>query len=225
MSYTDLKEIFASYGIFGVILSVVVFAVFIKPELFKNIKDLFTKNNVSILETQLSNHVVFSQFDFWMVQKIPTLNFKSKFRNLVFRDYLTIYLKAYKSNIESFINSKKYETLDNNQFWNSISELLNNITKEYEAEMVLIGIPALVIEKMKHRNNDYGQLIRNLAKGISESEFYKSDKNRLKMYSILNIIYPIIEGSIFQSEDVCTVLNGELTGKTYKGETEINIHG
>ena len=90
--------------------------------------------------------------------------------------------------------------------------------------MVSIGIPALVIEKMKVRNNDYGQLIRNLAKGISESEFYESDKNRLKMYSILNVIYPIIEGSIFQSEDVCTVLNGELTGKTYKGETEIKMH-
>lgn len=223
MTLVDWKSIFASYGMLGVIAIGTIYVIFLKPELFKTAVGIFKKNTVTISDTQLANHVVFSQFDFWMIQKIPTLNFKTKFRNLVFRDYLSIYLKVYKFRIEEFVKSKKYETLDNNEFWNSISELINTITKEYESEMLALGIPVLVIEKMKLRNNDYVELIRNLAKGISESEFYKSDKNRLKMYSILNVIYPIIEGSIFHSEDVCTVLNGELTGMTYKNETEIKM--
>ena len=224
MTLIDWKSIFASYGIFGVITIGSIYVIFLKPELFKTIKELFKKDTVAITDAQLANHFVFSQFDFWMIQKVPTLNFKSKFRNLVFRDYLAIYLKVYKFQIESFVKSKKYETLDNNEFWNSISELINNITKDYESEMLSMGIPILVIEKMKIRNNDYVELIRNLVKGISESEFYKSEKNRLKMYSVLNVICPIIESSIFHSETVCTVLNGELTGMTYKGETEINMH-
>lgn len=223
MTLIDWKSIFTSYGILGVIIVGLIYIIFTKVEWFKEVLGLFKKSTVAISDTQLSNHVVFSQFDFWMVQKIPTLNFKTKFRNLVFRDYLAIYLKVYKIHIENFVKSKKYETLDNNEFWNSISELINTITKEYELEMSTIGIPILVIEKMKIRNNDYVELMRGLIKGISESEFYKSDKNRLKMYSVLNIICPIIESSIFHSEVVCTVLNGELTGKTYKNETEIKM--
>ena len=224
MTLVDWKNIFADYGVLGVLAVALVYGFFTKPEWFKSTINVFKKNTVTISDAQLANHFVFSQFDFWMIQKVPTLNFKTKFRNLVFRDYLSIYLKVYKFQIESFVKSKKYESLDNNEFWNSISELINNITKDYEAEMLAMGIPSLVIEKMKIRNNDYVELIRSLVKGISESEFYKSEKNRLKMYSVLNVICPIIESSIFHSEVVCTVLNGELTGMTYKGETEINMH-
>lgn len=222
MSLTDFQTIFSDYGILGVIFAAIVGLIYTKPETLKTVKKLFD-SNVIITDTQLVNHTIFSQFDFWISQKISTLNFKSKFRNLVFRDYLTIYLKVHKQKIEEFVKSKKYESMHSEEIWNSFSELFDNIAKECETRMIDIGIPILVIDKMKLENSDYIELMRKLIQGISGSELYKSNKNKLKVFSVLNIICPVIESSIFHSEVVCTVLNGELTGMTYKGETEIKL--
>ena len=222
MTIIDWTTLFKTYGWIGVMVVALAYIAFQKPQYFKTVINVF-HNSAVISETQLTNHVVFSQLDFWIIKKVPTFNFKSKFRNLVFRDYLTIYLKTYKYRIEEFVNDKKYEDLDNNEFWNTLAELFNSISKEYEAEMSDSGIPLLVIEKMKTYDSNSVELMMKLIKGVSQSEFYKSEKNQLKIYSALNIICPIIENVILHSEEVCTVLNGELTGMTYKNETEIKL--
>jgi hypothetical protein len=46
--------------------------------------------------------------------------------------------------------------------------------------MVESGIPSIVIEKMKVKNNDNILLTIDLVEGICSSPFYNSEKNRLK---------------------------------------------
>ena len=82
------------------------------------------------------------------------------------------------------------------------------------------GIPKIVIEKMKSKNNDTITLTIDLIEGICNSQFYTSDKNFLKLYSILNIILSVLENTISNSENVCNSINGALKGLTYDGKTE-----
>ena len=82
------------------------------------------------------------------------------------------------------------------------------------------GIPDTIIEKMKVKNNDTLSLTIDLIEGICNSNFYSSDNNLLKAYSILNILLSILENTISHSESVCDSINGELKGFKYKGFKE-----
>ena len=227
MNFSDWQTIFSKYGILGVIFIGVLAIAIYKPDWYKKLFKLFklSKKDKSVIsESQISNHLIFVHIDFWLYHKIPTFNFKTKFRTKVFRDYLSIYLKIYKTNIESFVNDKHFQNWDNSEFWKNFLDLLNSIGEEYESEMQREGIPALIIEKMKVKNNDSVTLMINLIKGVSGSEFYESEKNFLKVFSILNIILPILENTILHSDEVCNSINGDLSGLIYKGETEPQTH-
>ena len=221
MNFSDWQTIFSKYGIIGVIFMCFIAIVIYRPNWYKKIFDFFKKKDKSaISESQISNHLIFTHIDFWLFHKVPTFNFKSKFRTKVFRDYLTIYLRVYKTNMEEFVKNKQFEKWDNSEFWKNLLDLLIIISEKYEAEMNREGIPPLIVEKMRVKNNDSVTLMVNLIKGVSGSEFYDSEKNFLRVFSILNIILPVLENTILHSDEVCNGINGDLGGLTYKGETE-----
>jgi len=75
---------------------------------------------------------------------------------------------------------------------------------------------------MKAKNNDTIQLTIDLISNVSNSQFYESDDNLLKVYSILNIILSVLENTISNSEFVCNSINGQLSGlTTFDGGKEI----
>jgi hypothetical protein len=78
-----------------------------------------------------------------------------------------------------------------------------------------VGIPKIIIEKMKVKNNEMINLIIDLIEGISNSSFYDSENNLLKVYSILNIILSILENTISSSDSICNSINGQLKGLTF----------
>jgi hypothetical protein len=94
-------------------------------------------------------------------------------------------------------------------------DLLNKIIYDYERQMFDAGIPNIVIEKMKVRNNDTINLTIDLIEGICGSNFYDSDNNYLKVYSILNIILSVLDNTISNSESTCDSINGQLAGMTF----------
>jgi hypothetical protein len=91
-------------------------------------------------------------------------------------------------------------------------DLINKIVYDYEKECEEMGVPKIIIMKMKAKNNDTITLTIDLIESISNSQFYESDKNFLKMYSILNIILSVLENLISSSENVCNSINGQLKG-------------
>jgi hypothetical protein len=78
----------------------------------------------------------------------------------------------------------------------------------------------IVIEKMKIKNNETIKLKIDLIEGICSSQFYSSDKNLLKVYSILNILLSVLENTISSSESICNSINGALKGLTFDGKKE-----
>jgi len=174
----------------------------------------------SISESDITNHDIFDYIDFWMYSKVPTFQFSTEYRTVVFRKYLTIYLRNYKKNISNLVTSKEYQTMDQAQITQAMLKLLNNIVYDYEKEMRDVGLPQIVVDKMKLKNNDTITLTIDLIEGISNSQFYQSEKNLLKVYSILNIMLSVLENTISNSEEVCDSINGQLKGLSFEGKVE-----
>jgi len=238
MNFTDLVTLIEKHGIKGVIISAFLFGIYtlIKSECFGTLMgkvsdwfiDKFMSNKVKSVESSvrkinvsdIQNHDILNYIDFWTYSKVPTFQFSTEYRTAVFRKYLTIFLKNYKKNIEKFVSDKSYETMDEPQILKEFLNLINHTVYDYEREMVEVGITPIIIEKMKVKNNDNILLTIDLVEGICSSPFYDSDKNLLKVYSILNIIMSILENTINGSEAICNTINGQLKGMSFEGKTE-----
>ena len=221
-------EMLAKYGWKGMALAIVLIILwnFLKSKYVMDLWGKFTdkvvvfflKNKVKelptkvISESDITNHDIFNYIDFWTYSKVPTFQFSSEYRTFVFKKYLSIFLKCYKKDLSEFVNAKDYQTMDQSELWRSLLNIINKIVYDYERECEEAGVPKIIIMKMKAKNNDTIQLTIDLIEGITNSQFYESEKNLLKMYSILNIILSILENLISSSETVCNSINGQLKG-------------
>jgi hypothetical protein len=175
---------------------------------------------VAITEVEIINHDIFNYIDLWQFSIIPTLNFSTDYRTVVFRKYLKIYLQKHKENLSKFITDAKYKDMPESELWKSFLQLINDIIHDYEKEMSHQGIPDVIIEKMKVKNNDTLSLTIDLIEGICNSQFYGSENNLLKVYSILNIMLSILENTVSGSANVCNSINGQLAGLEMDGRKE-----
>jgi hypothetical protein len=175
---------------------------------------------IKVTESDVINHEIFNHIDFWLYSHIPTVEFSTKYRTVVFRKYLHIYFKAYKDTLHIFVNSGNYKKMDDSELRQALMKLITDTIYKYESEMALIGIPPVIINKMKAKNNDTLNLTIDLINSICDSRFYNSENNLLKVFSLLNIILSILENTIANSVEVCDSINGELKGLSMDGFTE-----
>jgi len=238
MSITEITSLIDKYGSKGAIFAILLFllvAIFntkwfskMVSGLSDNFVDRFmrkgTKESLlqvrNINDSDIIHHDIFNYVDFWMYSKVPTFQFSTEYRTVVFRKYLVLYLKSYKKNISDFVNDGDYKEMDDAKLSTTFMNLINKIIYDYEREMVEHGLPLPVIEKMKVKNNDTITLTIDLIDGICSSQFYSSENNYLKVYSILNILLSVLENTITNSESVCNSINGQLKGMTFGGKKE-----
>lgn len=240
MTIKDIELLLESSGVKAPILSIVlfIFILLIKSEWFNKIltriTDFFVENFMkrktkdmplykSISESDITNHDIFNYIDFWAYSKVPTFTFSTEFRTVVFRTYLSLYLKSYKNNIFKYVSNKEYQDMDNAKLSTSLLNLINTIIYDYERESKEIGVASVIIEKMKIKNNESISLTLDLIEGVCSSQFYTSDKNLLKVYSILNILLSVLENTISGSELVCNSINGQLNGLSFNYNGRIII--
>jgi len=239
METQELYKLLSAYGIRGLLFGIILFTIgtIIKTSWFSDwwskatdkIIQFFIKKKVKeipngeISESDIINHDIFNYIDFWTYSKVPTFQFSTEYRTVIFKRYLTIFLKCYKKGLSEFVQNRDYHNMDQSQLWKNLLELINKIVWEYEKECEEANIPKIIVLKMKSKNNDTITLTIDLIESISNSQFYESKKNLLKMYSILNILLSILENTISNSQSVCNSINGQLKGlviieggKTYK---------
>lgn len=233
----DMINIFEKYGFRGLIFVFLVVIVYgiaksnFMSKILTKISDKFIEwflkdktkdvgNVKTITESDITNHDIFNYIDFWSYSKVPTFQFSTEYRTAVFKKYLTIYLKSYKTNIYQFVTSKEYQGMDSAKLTTTLLNLINSIVYDYEKGAEEVGIPKIVIEKMKLKNNETITLTIDLMEGVCSSQFYQSDKNFLKVYSILNILLSVLENTISSSESICNSINGQLKGLSFDGKQE-----
>jgi len=224
----DFSKLIEIYGTRGLVFGLVILFVssLLKSKLIGDflsklgdrIIEWFLKKKTNDIETNIlhqsdiSNHDIFNYIDLWTYSKVPTFKFSSEYRTIVFRKYLTIYLKSYKNGMSDYIKSEEYKKMDQAELWKSFLSMINKIVMNYENDSLNAGIPSIVIDKMKEKNRDTIQLTIDLIGNISNSQFYESKDNLLKVYSILNIVLSVLESTISNSESVCNSINGQLRG-------------
>lgn len=238
MDIKDIAELLSKYGFKGTLFTIFVFLLltmlksswfstilsklsdkFVEKFMRSKVKDV-NSHVKAITDSDIANHDIFNYIDFWTYSKVPTIQFSTEYRTVVFRKYLTIYLKSYKKKISDFVNSRDYQTMDDAKVWKALLDLINQIVYDYEREMIDSGLPKIVVDKMKAKNNDTITLTIDLIEGICNSQFYDSEKNFLKVYSILNILLSVLENTISNSENVCNSINGQLKGLKFDGKVE-----
>lgn len=183
-------------------------------------KKMSGKKKGTLTVSDITNHDIFNHIDYWTYSKIPTYAFSSEYRNVVFRKYLTIYLRSYKRLLKDLVVSGDYRKMERAELWKTWLDTFNRIVREYETECRTAGIPEIVISKMKEKNNESLQLMIELSNGIIHSGFYDDDENLLRVFSIMNIILSVIESTIINAEKVGNSINGELRGLSMDGHTE-----
>lgn len=222
----DLINIMEKYGIKGGIAFFVIIGIYaiyktgVLNKLASKLTDMYIENFmkknkhnvVDVTKSDIINHDIFNYIDFWRFSKIPTFEFSSDYRTIIFKRYLSIYLKIHKDKLVEYVNSEVYIDMDSPEFKKSFLNLVNEIVYEYERQMMDNGVPKIVIDKMKAKNSDVISLTIDLIEGVSTSQFYQSDNNLLKLYSILNIMLSVLDNTIQQSENVCNSINGQLKG-------------
>jgi len=221
MTLQDLINFLKQYGLNGgflVIISFIGWQILKTDYVGKKITNLFDtwfkrkpKNSINI--SHVVNHNMFNYIDFWIYSKVPTLNFATEYRTIIFRKYLTILLMKYRDDVQKYISSAIYEKMDEQELWKSVLNLLNTIVYDYEKEMESLGIPKVIINKMKARNNETITLIIELTESVCSCEFYNSEHNLLKIYTIQNILLSVLQNAIANSEIVCNSINGSLNGQ------------
>jgi len=228
-----LVEVFKQYGFWGFISVALVLALisaiksdwikavytkladkFVEKFMKEKTKDTTTSLANQITEADITSHEIFNYINLWKFSMVPTLNFSSEYRTVVFRKYLSIYLDCYKNDLKSFLQTD-YKSMGPSEIKGAFLDLINKIIYDYERQMVDAGIPKIIIEKMKVRNNDTIHLTIDLIEGICGSNFYDSDNNYLKVYSILNIILSVLDNTIANSESTCNSINGQLAGLSF----------
>ena len=237
MEFFDIFDNIQGFGIGSIVVSAltVIFWIIEKTiglpsvisKIFYKIVDSFLKDKIksisevnSIKETDVINHDIFNYIDYWTYSKVPTIQFSSEYRTIVFRRYLTIFLQKHKSNLQKWVHDKSFEEMDDSQLWTSLLSLINRTIYDYEKEMEVNGIPKIIIEKMKVKNNDTISLTIDLLEGVCNSQFYSTEKNLLKVYSILNILLSVLENTISSSANICNSINGQLRGLSMDGVVE-----
>lgn len=197
----------------------------LKKHIDKWIENVFRKNKdnanrVVFKDSDVLNHEIFNYIDFWLYSSIPTLKFKTDYRTAVFRKYLFVYYKQHRDSIHLFVNDGKYKDMDNATLKSNMYSLFGDIVFSYESKMKNEKLPDAVIAKMKLKNNETYALLLELVNSVCDNHFYDTDKNMLKMFTILNILNATLEYTINVATEVCDNINGELSGKEFDGFTE-----
>ena len=221
MTLNDLFSFLKLYGFQGTGLFIMLFVFWniMRTKWFGNQVTKFVdkvmgrKHGQEMNISHIINHNMFNYIDFWIYSRVPTLKFTTDYRTVVFRKYLVILLMKYRDNMKQYIASRVYEKMDEDELWKSILNLINSIIYDYEKEMETMNVPKIIIEKMKERNNETITLIIDLTEGVCSSEFYDSENNLLKIYSIQNILLSVLQNIIANATIVCNAINGDLKGQ------------
>jgi len=146
----DLFQMAQKYGLKGIFIGIAFLLIsgIFKSSWFQGLWSKFTDKMIEwflkrktksdevkhIVESDILNHDIFNYIDFWMYSKVPTFQFSTEYRTVVFRKYLTIYLRCYKKGISDFLKEGKYKTMDQSELWKSLMDLINHIVWDYERE-------------------------------------------------------------------------------------------
>lgn len=136
-------------------------------------------------------------------------------RNELFKDILKILVQTYYAGFKDIIETDMSDW--GNEKWASeIKNRINDMVIGFEERAKIEGIPDIVIHKFKQWNHNTMIIIHSHISVVSGSEIYKTNYSKTSTFLLLMNI--TIISMLGDAERSLTTLNGQLTGKMYKGK-------
>lgn len=164
----------------------------------------------------LEAHKFFKHCAYYVNFGIRRIRFSQKYpiRAKMYRDMLEIYFDALKS---VFKNRLPDLALAEPGLWDQQAmKLLANAVDQYEARFRKSGVPQIVISKFQEWHDPALVFVTTHITTVGESQITQDSKTRTSV--LLNTLLSTSKSAFFNAERTLIEINGELTGKEYKGE-------
>lgn len=157
-----------------------------------------------------------AQIKYWESQREQLLVYSDKGRQQIFQDLTHIKINALKTRMEQFYQMHtRGELKSSKDILNAILEHYATINSEIVKEQKLANIPDVQIDSFMMWQRVNFRFSINQIEAIINSGAHHSPEQKLE--GIFNILKANMGISIQETEKALNSLNGELTGKTYKG--------
>jgi hypothetical protein len=197
--------------------------------LFKKVRETLT--NITIFKIfkrkrltigDLNGHQFFIFSDYMEKYKIDRMEFGDDGRTRVFRDYFKIRCQTFQKNTKLLISEDlfnlttaeiKIKILDT--LYSSISNTNKLMIEQCNTEDERFVVN-FIIGKFSNHSDSSVEAFKEVIENVFDSTFtYENNIDRLN--AILNIFLFVFVSTFAESEKVLHGVNGEITGKNYKG--------
>ena len=167
------------------------------------------------IENNLLSHQFFTEMRHSINVRIPAIRLESKFKELVYKDFLTIQYNACYNSFITLVKRQDLDLLSKDELYQQIKELYDNMIISYKTKAIQDWIPELAVEKYMQQNMKTIEIVSLLIFDLSYSNFFYSNTSRISaMLNIINTNCLININNIKYSMDL---INWDLKGLTYKG--------
>lgn len=166
----------------------------------------------------LDTHELFSKIQKMLVVEIPNLELlpTKPVKQQMFRDILSIFVKTiYEECTE--ISKIDRDDWTPEKWVLEMSKHANKIVSSFKTKAIDNGVPEVVMNKFSRWNQQTMELLYDHITAVGKQEVYKSNNERTN--TLFLIIGLLIVVTIGDAEKTIKDLNGEVSGKLYKGMT------
>jgi hypothetical protein len=184
-----------------------------------NFKKLAERSGIRVgNETELRYHTVFSTAQYRLAVEIPNLEIfpEAPVRQRIVIDLLRVYISAILEGCKD-IASTEMKSWSAEQWTIEITNRLSSMVAAAGANARIEGIPDIVITKFSRWIVPFIDMLFNQVETIGKTNIYSSNIARTNTFLlIVNLLMTTILGD---AERSIRSLNGDITGKLYKGQT------
>jgi hypothetical protein len=206
---------FGAVGIFVVVLTVIIVSLF--SDFGKRVNKIIVEKIFGKSGLRISFDSFIRKLEHMRDYNIKKINIKCLKRRDVFRDFATNRI----NNLILFIKQLKdvdFNKFNNEELFFFFTENIFKIKEISSQEVVGMGIPIEVVERMKIIENDEVKIFNNLVANIcaSNSDYISNNE---KVAVIIDFLCALSGVSIVNAENAVDSLNGQLDNLVYKGHS------
>ena len=197
--------------------------------LIKGVRDVFTNLNISKFfkgkkgkVQDLNSHQFFVFIDYMEKYKIDRMNFGDDGRTKIFRDYFKLRCKKFNENTKALLNSNVLELSPAEVKFKIFDTLFMSIDQTNKAMLEECNsdeerfVVNYVVEKFASHADSSIEAFKEVIETVFDSGLSYSD-NIDRLNAMLNVFLFVFVATFAESEKVLFKVNGQVSGKHYKG--------
>ncbi len=162
------------------------------------------------------SHHIFVDLQRDLDYEVPRLALGTEGRTLLFKDMMDIKFRTFLDMIGPFIDQHKCEECKPECFYDKNLKFVTELVNAYEKKWRDIGIFEEAVNKFDEWHQPRVDMVVEGIRTIANNQIYQTREQ--KYVAILDLYYYAMRWALFDAELSLKALNGEITGKVYKGK-------